>query len=145
MTNTPTQSAHIDPAIFTSLQSKIDEESAIRDEFRNIIDSLSKQSRLTSSILARIHNTPTASLPAAVLEPASQAIQEQISTVQQLSETASKYPFYKWNNVWQFEIQGLVGSIQIVEWLATGNLITLEEVGQRLNGTHLLVRVKNKH
>jgi predicted translin family RNA/ssDNA-binding protein len=134
MTNAPPVIPHIDPTIFTSLQTKIDEEGTIRDELRNIVDNLSKQSRLTQSILSRIHNTPTASLQVAVLEPAVASINEQATTVKSLSEVASKYPFYKWNSIWQREIQTLISSIQICEWLNEGKLVTLEEVGQRLNG-----------
>ncbi len=54
-----------------------------------------------------------------------------------LAEAASKYPFYKWNNIWQRDIQTVVSSLQLYEWLKSGNLITIEEVGQRLHGQSL--------
>ncbi|KIX05440.1 uncharacterized protein Z518_06312 [Rhinocladiella mackenziei CBS 650.93] len=126
-------SPNVDPAIFTSLQSKIDEESAIRDELKALVDILSKQGRLTQSILSRIHNTPTTELEASVLAPCYDALSEQAATVKNLARSASKYPFYKWNSVWQRDIQGVISSMQMCDWLKSGNLVTLEEVGQRLD------------
>jgi hypothetical protein len=131
-----TSSPNVDPAIFTSLQSKIDEESAIRDELKAIVETLSKQGRLTQSILSRIHNTSTADLEPTVLAPCDDALKEQATTVKGLAQAASKYPFYKWNSVWQRDIQAVIGSMQLCDWLRTGNLLTLEEVGQKLEGKH---------
>jgi len=125
---------NVDPAIFSSLQAKIDEETAIRDELRNIVETLSKQGRVTQSILSRIHNTPTADLEKSVLAPCSESLREQAGTVKDLAQAASKYPFYKWNSIWQREVQNVVSNTQMCEWLKSGNLVTLEEVGQRLEG-----------
>lgn len=129
-----TASPNVDPAIFISLQSKIDEESGIRDELKAFVETLSKQGRLTQSILSRIYNTPTADLEAVVLAPCAEALAEQATTVKILAQSASRYPFYKWNAIWQRDIQTLLSSIQMCDWLRSGNLITLEEVGQRLDG-----------
>lgn len=134
-TPAPASSAqNVDPAIFTSLQAKIDEETAIRDELKAHVETLSKQGRLTQSILSRIHNTPTAELETAVLGPCDDALSQQAATVKELAQSASKYPFYKWNNIWQRDIQGVISSMQICDWLRSGNLLTLEEVGQKLDG-----------
>ncbi|KAK5304837.1 Translin-1 [Exophiala xenobiotica] len=137
MTTTPAPAAstttqHVDPAIFTSLQSKIDEESSIRDELKTYVETLSKQGRLTSSILSRIHNTPSAELERAVLNPAYDALTQQAGTVKDLAQSASRYPFYKWNTIWQRDIQAVISSMQMVDWLQTGKLVTIEDVGQRL-------------
>jgi len=142
MTNPPHAAAstsHIDPAIFTSLQSKIDEESLVRDELKSIVETLSKQGRVTQATLSRIHNTTTSSLADTVLKPCSDTISEQAQTIKKLSETASKYPFYKWNSVWQRETQALLSSIQLCEWLGDGKLITLEEVGEKLDGVSIFL------
>ncbi|KAJ9613945.1 Translin-1 [Cladophialophora chaetospira] len=134
-------SPNVDPAIFSSLQAKIDQETAIKDELRNFVDMLSKQGRVTQSILSRVHNTPTEELEASVLVPCADSLSEQATTVKSLAEAASKYPFYKWNNIWQRDIQNVVSSLQLYDWLKSGNLITIEEVGQRL---HVLVNVKDE-
>lgn len=123
---------HINPQIFSDLQTKIDEETAVRDRLRTHIDTLSKQSRLISSILSRIHNTPTPDLPANVLEPCVEPLQQQTSTIHLLAQEASQYPYYKYNNLWQREIQQFITSLQLHEWLSSSKLITLEEVGTKL-------------
>ncbi|KAL2429217.1 Translin-1 [Exophiala dermatitidis] len=132
-TSTAASSTHVDPAIFSSLQTKIDEEQAIRDELKTHVDALSKQGRLTQSILSRIHNTPTGELEANVLNPCYDALSEQTKTVKALSESASEYPFYKWNSIWQRDIQTVISSLQLCDWLKSGNLLTLEEIGLRLD------------
>ena len=132
---TSAPSPNVDPAIFKSLQKKIDEESAIKDELKNFVETLSKQGRVAQSILSRIYNTPTADLQSTVLTPCAEQLNEQAATVKSLAEAASKYPFYKFNQMWRNEIQSVVSNIQMCDWLKSGNLITLEEVGQRLNGT----------
>ena len=127
-----TSTPHIDPAIFTSLQTKIDEEGTIRDSLKTIVETLSKQSRLVTSILSRIHNAPTTDLQDQVLQPCLQPLTEQTTTIQTLSKEASKYPFYKYNGIWQRDIQTVLSSIQIHQWLSTTHLVTLEEIGTRL-------------
>lgn len=126
----------IDTGIFTSLQTKIDEESEIREELKAIVDTLSKQGRLTQSILSRVHNVPSASIPPEVLTPSKDAIAQQVQTVQKLAATASKYPYYKWHQVWQRDLQNLISSLQLHQWLETGQLATVEQIGSFFNGEH---------
>lgn len=126
----------IDTNIFTTLQSKIDEESETRDELKAIVDTLTKQGRLTASILSRIHNLPTSSLDSEVIKPAETAANEQRVTVQKLAQVASKYPYYKWNQIWQRDLQGLISNVQLVNWLGGGKLVTMEELGSYFDGKH---------
>ena len=69
-----------------------------------------------------------------VLKPSAAAIEQQVSTVQQLADAASKHPFYKYNGIWQRDIQNLITSLQIRTWLETKELITIEQVGSVLKG-----------
>jgi predicted translin family RNA/ssDNA-binding protein len=131
MPTAPSQ-PHIDPTIFTTLQNKLDEEATISDSLKSHRDTLAKQSRLVSSILSRIHNTPTSSLPDSVLQPCLQPLQDQIATIQQLSSTASQYPFYRYNSIWQRDVQNFLTSLQLHEWLSTGHLVTIDEVGAKI-------------
>lgn len=134
MTAPAPTSIHIDPSIFSSLQAKIDEEAAIREELRAIVETLTKQGRVTQSVLAKVHNTPTSDLQSVVLEPCGNAIADQCATIRKLSEAASKYPFYKWNNIWQRDVQNVITSIQLADWLGNGRLISLDEVGNTMQG-----------
>lgn len=124
----------IDSSIFVDLQKKIDEDSEIREKLKSIVDTLSKLGRITQSILSRIHNVPTLQLQETVLVPAVQALKAQEQTVRDLAEAASKFPYYKWNNIWQRDVQTLLSSMQLVNWLGQGRLITVEEIGNELQG-----------
>jgi hypothetical protein len=125
---------NVDPAIFQTFQNKIDEESAIREELRAIDDNLAKQGRVTQSILSRVHNTPSSELEDTILTPCVDSLRQQITTVQTLAQTAGKYPFYKWNNMWQRDVQNLISNLQLAEWLRSGKLVTIEELGAQLQG-----------
>lgn len=132
-TSTPNPS-QIDASIFIDLQKKIDEDAEIRDQFKSIVETLSKLGRITQSILSRIHNVPTSQLQQAVLKPAAEAVAAQEQTVRELAEVASRYPFYKWNGIWQRDVQNLISSMQLVQWLGGGKLVSVEEIGAVLNG-----------
>lgn len=67
-----------------------------------------------------------------VLTATESALAAQATTVQLLSTTASKYPFYKWNSMWQHQIQALLTSLQLLHFLRHNTLITLSEVGDLL-------------
>ena len=70
---------NVDPAIFQHLQEKIDEEGKVREELKEIVQTLEKQGRLTQSILSRIHNTPTTEREPNFPHPRNQADQHHSS------------------------------------------------------------------
>ena len=131
----------IDTSIFTFLQSKIDQESEVRDELKAHVEKLSKEGRLTQSILARIHNVPSSALQEQVLSPSRDAIAQQSSTVQALAASASKYPYYKWNQLWSRDLQNLISSLQLHQWLETSQLATVEQIGEFFKGVYSTIRI----
>ncbi|KAH8695568.1 putative recombination hotspot-binding protein [Talaromyces proteolyticus] len=131
----------IDPAIFESLQAKIDEESAVIDELHDIVQALAKKGRTTQAILSRAHSTPAKDLKP-VLDEAAQQILAQKEEVSRLSKVANQHPFYRFNNVWSRELQNLVYYIELCAWLgglseykqsAKSSFLTIDEVGKFLD------------
>ncbi|KAL1989766.1 hypothetical protein VTN49DRAFT_6963 [Thermomyces lanuginosus] len=130
----------IDPAIFESLQSKIDEESEIRDELQDIVQTMARKGRVVQTVLSRAHSTPASKLQP-VLDDATQRILELKEEFSRLVEVASKHPFYKYNGVWSRELQNLVYYIELCAWLGgleeykgtNSSFLTIEEVGKFLN------------
>jgi len=51
----------VDPMLFEHLQAKIDEDSQLRQELRDVVQILERQGRNTLSILSRAHSVPQAS------------------------------------------------------------------------------------
>ncbi|KAI6895901.1 Translin, partial [Hortaea werneckii] len=124
----------IQTGIFEDLQRKIDEDTAVKDALRDIVQALEKQDRTTQSVLSRAHSTPTSDLPSLVT--AAQAnIDQEIKTIQQLSEVASQHPYYKFNYAWTRQMQDVCYSILLCGWLGgfgkgeTGQLMKIEDVG----------------
>ncbi|QKX63067.1 uncharacterized protein TRUGW13939_10235 [Talaromyces rugulosus] len=131
----------IDPVIFESLQTKIDEESVVIDELHEIVQTLARKGRTTQAILSRAHSTPAKDLKP-VLDEAAQQILAQKEEVSRLSKVANQHPFYKFNNVWSRELQNLVYYIELCAWLgglseykesAKSSFLTIDEVGKFLD------------
>ncbi|KAL3484094.1 Translin [Aspergillus germanicus] len=131
----------IDRAIFESLQTKIDEEAAVRDELHEIVQTLARKGRSTQATLSRAHSTPAEQLNP-VLEDATKEILAQKEEVSRLKSVADKHPFYKYNGLWSRELQNLVSSIELCAWLgglqeykgtSSAAFLTMEEVGKFLD------------
>ncbi|OKL62366.1 hypothetical protein UA08_02270 [Talaromyces atroroseus] len=130
----------IDPAIFENLQTKIDEETFVRDELHEIVQTLARKGRTTQAILSRAHSTPTRDLKS-VLDDAANQILAQKEDISRLAQLANKHPFYKYNGVWSRELQNLVYYIELCAWLgglseyktsSKASFLTIEEIGSFL-------------
>ncbi|KAJ5748446.1 uncharacterized protein N7511_010142 [Penicillium nucicola] len=130
----------IDQRIFEDLQNKIDEESTVRDELHEIVQTLARRGRSTQAILSRAHSTPTDQLKP-VLDYVTTEILAQKQEVARLKAVADKHPFYKYNGLWTRELQNLVASIELCAWLgglqehkgpSSGSFMTIEDVGKFL-------------
>ncbi|KAF2800238.1 Translin [Melanomma pulvis-pyrius CBS 109.77] len=135
------QSGMVDPAIFEDLQARVDEDTAVRDELKDIIQALEKHNRTISFVLSRAHSTPVANL-SSVLISAQDSIQNAVETVAKLSQSASKLPYYKFNSMWSRQVQDAIFGILFWGWLGgykptgstpkCGRLLTVEELGEIL-------------
>ncbi|CZR53099.1 probable translin [Phialocephala subalpina] len=135
-------SAMVDPKIFEQLQTKIDEDAEVRDQIKAIIQTLERQSRNAQSILSRAHSIPAANLQP-VLEAAEAAIKDEVESITKLATTTTGSPYYKYNGIWTRDVQNVISTILLCGWLGgissqgtpdAGRLLTIEEIGQVLNG-----------
>jgi len=132
----------VDPRIFEDLQTKIDEDTEVRDQIRAILQSLERQGRHVQSILSRAHATPATHLQP-VLEAAEAAIREEVESIGNLARVASNSPYYKYNGIWTRDVQNVVFAILLCGWLGgmamngkpaqQGRLLAIEDVGEILN------------
>ncbi|KLO89016.1 translin [Fusarium fujikuroi] len=129
----------LDPSIFSHLQEKLDEETAVRDNLTQIIQRLERAVATAQGLLSRVHSTPRARYPALVSQ-VEDAIKEEVTIVMELNEVASKHPYYKYNSKWARTVQNAIGSAVYTAWLgglgsdaqpaSLGRLLTLEQVGE---------------
>ncbi|KAF5641604.1 translin [Fusarium sp. NRRL 25303] len=129
----------LDPSIFSHLQEKLDEETAVRDNLTQIIQRLERAVATAQGLLSRVHSTPRARYPALVSQ-VEDAIKEEVTIVKELNEVASKHPYYKYNSKWARTVQNAIGSAVYTAWLgglgsdaqpaSLGRLLTLEQVGE---------------
>ncbi|KAL9016263.1 MAG: hypothetical protein Q9185_006385 [Variospora sp. 1 TL-2023] len=109
----------VDPKIFEQLQANIDDDGRVREELRSILQRLERQVEQA-------------------LSPVWPSIVEQRNCMKQLEAVASKYPYYKYNQIWTRDIQETIMIILFCIWLGgggkpQGSLPTIEEVGSTLN------------
>ncbi|KAJ5239582.1 hypothetical protein N7468_004201 [Penicillium chermesinum] len=141
----------IDQQIFEDLQTKIDEETTVRDVSLALpacISVVGKSrakaqlrigGRSTQAVLSRAHSTPTTQIQK-VLDDATKDILTQKQEVARLKTVADQHPFYKYNGLWTRELQNLVASIELCVWLGgleeyksgSASFMTIEEVGKFL-------------
>ncbi|KAK3114488.1 Translin-1 [Teratosphaeriaceae sp. CCFEE 6253] len=133
----------IQSGIFESLQRKIDDDSAVKDALRDIVQELEKQGLkshpdfdmcwLTGiQIVQRNRYSQEHTLPApqtprriyaealpvpSVVNAAQANIDKEVQTIHKLSETASKQPYYKFNYSWARQVQDACFSILLCGWL----------------------------
>ncbi|KAH7481391.1 hypothetical protein FOMA001_g8603 [Fusarium oxysporum f. sp. matthiolae] len=129
----------LDPSIFSHLQEKLDEETAVRDNLTQIIQRLERAVATAQGLLSRVHSTPRARYPALVSQ-VEDAIKEEATIVKELNEVASKHPYYKYNSKWARTVQNAIGTAVYTAWLgglgsdsqpaSLGRLLTLEQVGE---------------
>ncbi len=115
----------VSPTVFEYLQTKLDEDAQTREEIKNIVQSMERRDRITTSILSRAHSTPqrdrqysyqinrkcymlSGQAVRVALEEARESIRKQAQTIAKLNELASKHPYYKYNNLWSREMQNAV-------------------------------------
>lgn len=91
-------SGMIDPQIFEHLKSKIDEDTKARDDLNGIIQKLERDVSYTQGLLSRVHSTPRSHYPA-LLSQVETAIKTEVDNFSQLSEVASKHPYYKYTKI----------------------------------------------
>lgn len=135
-------SGTIDPKIFESLQSKIDDDAEVRDQIREILQVLERQGRTAQAILSGAHSTPAAHLEP-VLKSTEDAIRGEIESIGKLASATAKSPYYKYNGMWTRDVQNVVFAVLFCGWLGgmgtfgvavePGKLFTIEEVGKILN------------
>ncbi|KAI9730874.1 MAG: hypothetical protein M1834_005592 [Cirrosporium novae-zelandiae] len=171
----PAQDRMVDPAIFDELQAKMDEDSQVRDELKDILQTLQRQ----GSSLVQLHlpdrKANTIDIQAGVLKlffreliqvpqtsvrecgcaetleetvssvvaDARKSISAQMETITNLSKSASRYPYYKYNSLWARNIENTCFHILFCAWLGgykddfpsagQGRLLTIEEMGTVLN------------
>ncbi|KAG5747262.1 hypothetical protein H9Q69_003110 [Fusarium xylarioides] len=129
----------LDPSIFSHLQEKLDEETAVRDNLTQIIQRLERAVATAQGLLSRVHSTPRARYPALVSQ-VEDAIKEEVTIVKELNEVASKHPYYKYNSKWARTVQNAIGTAVYTAWLgglgsdaqpaSLGRLLTLKQVGE---------------
>ncbi|KAJ3485756.1 hypothetical protein NLG97_g6751 [Lecanicillium saksenae] len=88
------QQSLLDPSIFASLETKLEEETQIRDSLTQILQRLERSIGAAQGLLTKVHSTPRASYPQLVTQLEA-AIKDEVAIVAELNELASKHPYYK--------------------------------------------------
>lgn len=81
-----------------------------------------------------------------MLEAAEKSIKEEVESISKLSTIASASPYYKYNSLWTRDVQNVIFAILLCGYLGgmgvngqapeAGKLLTIEEVGEILNGMY---------
>jgi hypothetical protein len=141
----------INPRVFESLKAKAEQDLVVRAQLDGIVETLERNIAYAQGVLSRVHSTPRARYPTALLPAVDAAVADEVATVRMLSEIASAHPYYKFNQRWTRHLQDAIFTVLLAAWLggvatlnsdnesssttrpsagAVGRLLTLEEVGE---------------
>ncbi|CAK7208725.1 Translin-1 [Sporothrix bragantina] len=134
----------INPRVFESLKAKAEKDLAVRAQLDGIIEALERNVAYTQGVLSRVHSTPRAQYPTALLPSVNAAVADEVATVRELATVASAHPYYKFNHRWTRHLQDAIFTVLLAAWLggvpsldaesssrpAVGRLLTLEEIGE---------------
>ncbi|KAA8907552.1 Translin [Sphaerosporella brunnea] len=140
MADSTTPYTAIDHDIFATVQEQIERDAQVKEEIRDNLKSLDKQSKQINSMLSRVHSVPPSEVPhlVAKTKPYFENARKELHG---LIETVKAYPYYKYNGLWSRDLQNLTFLVLLETWLERmyttdtpqpGNaLLTIEEVGER--------------
>lgn len=137
----------VNPAVFEDIQTKIDDDTKIRDQLRDITQALEKKQRYISSALTNVPTLQGDEANAALEQIRTKTLQDMIMQVQDLARIASQHPYYKFDSMWNRQMQEVVFAICLVHWYRSpstgleGELLTIEQVGSILE---IPVNVKDR-
>ncbi|KAI5820314.1 Translin [Pyronema omphalodes] len=131
----------IDQNIFSTVTEQIDQDLEIRESIREVLKNLDKQLKQISATLSRVHSVPPSEVPNLITktQPIFEAAKNDLH---ELIQKSKPYPYYKYNMMWQREMQNLVFLILLETWLSrvylptetsVNALATIEEIGARLS------------
>ncbi|CAK7269866.1 Translin-1 [Sporothrix epigloea] len=146
----------INPRVFESLKAKAEQDLAVRAQLDGILETLERSVAYTQGVLSRVHSTPRALYPTALLPAVNTAVADEVATVRELATVASAHPYYKYNHRWTRHLQDAIFTVLLAAWLGgvpldadaklaeqlkpsetsepsqpvVGRMLTLEEVGQ---------------
>lgn len=106
----------IAPKIFEALQQTIDDDSAVRDTLKELVQALEKSEKKALAHITNAQSLPQAQLDAALQGIVSTQVAEVRGLLQQLGELASRQPYYKFNGLWTRAMQDAVFIVLLVHW-----------------------------
>ncbi|KAI8194517.1 hypothetical protein KHU50_011492 [Colletotrichum sp. SAR 10_65] len=129
----------LDPQIFEHLKNKIDEDQLVRDQMSQTVQKLDRAISYVQGLLSRVHATPREQY-GPLLTDVQTGIQKEVEVIGELQEIASKYPYYKYNQKWNRQVQNAIFTVLLCGWLGgltadgkpgpVARLLSLEEVGE---------------
>ncbi|SPN97486.1 related to translin [Cephalotrichum gorgonifer] len=117
----------IDPAVFPDLKEKIEEETKVKDALTQIVSKLEGVDSYARGLLTRVHATPRKNYPQ-LLAQVEAEIRKEIDIVKELSEYASQYPYYKYNQKWSWAMTHVVFTVVLCGYL--GGMATPSSPGE---------------
>ncbi|KAH8549695.1 translin [Umbelopsis sp. PMI_123] len=106
--------------VFEQIQQRLEEESARKDEIRQIVRDLDRTARIQIAILNRVHADPTGPVPTVDFE----SIKEQLQTLDKLVPDTQ---YYKYCDIWRGTLQQVLFLVAFSTYLKYERVPTIAE------------------
>ncbi|KAI8579234.1 hypothetical protein K450DRAFT_243421 [Umbelopsis ramanniana AG] len=126
--------ATLDHQVFEQIQQRLDEETARKDEIRQIVRDLDRTARIQIAYLNRIHADPTGPVPTVDFEPLRELLQT-------LDKLVPETQYYKYCDLWRGTLQQILFLVAFSTYLKHERVPTIAEFQDALE---LKVDIQNE-
>ncbi|EIW80968.1 Translin [Coniophora puteana RWD-64-598 SS2] len=113
------------------LNELLEQDLEIREKIREQVAELDKKTRNMVGALSKIHSTPSKSIPA-ILDSVRPMLSSCQETSTAMADIIPPNQFWRWKDMWTNSLRTAVYAAALVEYLATRNLIPLDDVAKIL-------------
>ncbi|KAG2151415.1 Translin [Suillus clintonianus] len=117
------------------LNELLEQDVELREKIKEQVTDLDKKTRNMVGVLNKIHSTPSESIPG-LLDSVRPMLHSCQTTSAAMAALIPPSQFWRWKEMWSNSLRNAIFSAALVEFLATGKLISLPEVCQILGSEH---------
>ncbi|KAK2465189.1 hypothetical protein APHAL10511_002543 [Amanita phalloides] len=109
----------------------LDREIALREKIKEQVLELDKKARTMVGLLNKIHSTPSESI-STLIAPITPVLASCCDVMAALADLVPPNEFWRWKDMWSNSLRSAVFSAALVEYLTSGELITIDRVAEIL-------------
>ncbi|KAK7690075.1 hypothetical protein QCA50_006721 [Cerrena zonata] len=106
----------------------LEQDTDLKEKIKDQVTEFDKKTRTMAGLLNKIHSTPTAQLPP-LLDSVQPILASCTDITAVIAQLVPANQFWRWKDMWCNSLRSAVFSATLIEYLRSGTLLTLPQVG----------------